>query len=65
MSHTFLLFMGLCFFFYRSLRRNELQVIYMPWRDKDEDYLQWAYRAMRYVHAKHYPSNRLKRALSK
>ena len=37
----------------------------MPWRDKDEDYLHWAYRAMRYAHAKHYPGNRLKRSLSK
>ena len=37
----------------------------MPWRDKDEDYLHWAYRAMRYAHAKHYPDNRLKRSLSK
>ena len=23
----------------------------MPWRDKDEDYLDWARRAMRYAHA--------------
>ena len=37
----------------------------MPWREKDEDYLHWAYRAMRYAHAKHYPGNRLKRSLSK
>ena len=37
----------------------------MPWRDKDEDYLHWAYRAMRYAHAKHYPGNKLKRSLSK
>ena len=37
----------------------------MPWRDKDEDYLHWAYRAMRYAHAKHYPGNRLKQSLSK
>ena len=37
----------------------------MPWRDKDEDYLDWARRAMRYAHAKHYPGNRLKRSLSK
>ena len=37
----------------------------MPWRDKDEDYLHWAYRAMRYAHAKHYPGNRFKRSLSK
>ena len=33
----------------------------MPWRDKDEDYLHWAYRAMRYAHAKHYPGNKLKK----
>ena len=33
----------------------------MPWRDKDEDLLDWARRAMRYAHAKHYPGNRLKR----
>gem|GEM_PF-5869393 len=31
----------------------------MPWRDKNEDFLDWARRAMRYAHAKHYP-NRLK-----
>ena len=37
----------------------------MRWRDKDEDYLHWAYRAMRYAHAKHFPGNRLKRSLSK
>jgi len=37
----------------------------MPWRDKDEDYLHWAYRAMRYAQAKHYPGNRFKRSLSK
>ena len=37
----------------------------MPWRDKDEDYLHWAWRAMRYAHAKHYPGNRFKRSLSK
>ena len=37
----------------------------MPWRDKDEDYLHWAYRAMRYAHAKHYPGNKLKHSLSK
>ena len=37
----------------------------MPWRDKDEDYLHWTYRAMRYAHVKHYPGNRLKRSLSK
>ena len=33
----------------------------MPWRDKDEDYLDWARRAMRYAHAKHYPGSRCKR----
>lgn len=37
----------------------------MPWRDKDEDYLHWARRAMRYAHAKHYPGNRFKRSMSK
>jgi len=37
----------------------------MPWREKDEDFLDWARCAMRYAHAKHYPGNRLKRALSK
>ena len=37
----------------------------MPWRDKDEDFLDWARRVMRYAHAKHYPGNRLKRSLSK
>ena len=37
----------------------------MPWRDKDEDLLEWARLAMRYAHAKHYPGNRLKRSLSK
>lgn len=37
----------------------------MPWREKDEDYLHWAYHAMRYAHAKHYPGNRFKRSLSK
>ena len=25
----------------------------MRWCEKDEDYLHWAYRAMRYAHAKH------------
>ena len=30
----------------------------MPWRDKDEDYLDWARRAMRYAHTKHYPGRR-------
>ena len=37
----------------------------MPWRDKDEDFLVWARRVMRYAHAKHYPGNRFKRSLSK
>ena len=37
----------------------------MPWRDKDEDFLDWARRAMQYAHAKHYPGNRLKWSLSK
>ena len=37
----------------------------MPWRYKDEDFLDWARRAMRYAHAKHYPGNRLKQSLSK
>lgn len=37
----------------------------MPWRDKDEDLLDWARRAMRYAHAKHYLGNKLKRPLSK
>ena len=37
----------------------------MPWREKDEDFLDWARRAMRYAHAKHYPGNRFKRSLSK
>ena len=37
----------------------------MPWRDKDEDFLNWARRAMRYAHAKHYPGNRYKRAQSR
>ena len=36
----------------------------IPWRDKDEDYLHWAYHAMRYAHAKHYPSNKLKKSKS-
>ena len=36
----------------------------MPWRDKDEDYLHWAYRAMRYAHAKHYPGNKLRKSKS-
>lgn len=28
----------------------------LPWRDKDEDYLDYARRCMRFAHAKHYPS---------
>lgn len=31
----------------------------------DRNYLDWARRAMRYAHAKHYSGNRLKRQLSK
>lgn len=34
----------------------------MPWRDKDKDYLDWAHRAMRYAHAKHYPGNSLRKS---
>ena len=30
---------------------------------KDKDYLHWAYRAMRYAHAKHYPGDRAGRKL--
>ena len=37
----------------------------MPWRDKDEDYLHWARRAMLYAHAKHYPGSRYKRTQSR
>ena len=37
----------------------------MPWRDKDEDYLHWARRAMLYAHAKYYPGNRYKRTQSR
>ena len=37
----------------------------MPWRDKDEYFLDWARHVMRYAHAKHYPGNRLKQSLSK
>ena len=37
----------------------------MPWRDKDEDFLDWARRAMLYAHAKCYPSNRHKRTQSR
>jgi len=32
---------------------------------EDEDFLEWARRAMRYAHAKHYPGNRFKRSLGK
>ena len=34
----------------------------MPWREKDEDYLHWAWRAMQYAHAKHYPGNKLRKS---
>ncbi len=34
----------------------------MPWRDKDEDPLHWAWRAMQYAHARHYPGNKLKKS---
>ena len=37
----------------------------MPWRDKDEDFLDWARRAMRYAHAKCYPGSRHKRTQSR
>lgn len=37
----------------------------MPWRDKDEDFLDWARRAMRYAHAKCYYSSRHKRTQSR
>ena len=33
----------------------------MPWRDKDEDFLHYAHRAMLYAHAMCYPVNRHKR----
>lgn len=33
----------------------------MPWRDKDEDFLQFVHRVMLYAHAKCYPGNRHKR----
>ena len=36
----------------------------MPWREKDEDYLHWPYRAMRYAHAKYYPGNKLRKSKS-
>lgn len=35
----------------------------MLWRDKDEDFLDWARRAMRYAHAKHYPGNKLRKSI--
>lgn len=34
----------------------------MPWRDKEEDYLHWAWRAMQYAHAKHYPGNKFRKS---
>ena len=34
----------------------------MPWREKDEDYLHWAWRAMQYAHAKHYPGNKFRKS---
>lgn len=34
----------------------------MPWRDKDEDYLHWAWRAMQYAHAKHNSGNKLRKS---
>nr|WP_294876578.1 hypothetical protein [Prevotella sp.] len=37
----------------------------MPWRDKDEDYLHWARRAMQYAHKKHYPGNKYSRSQSR
>lgn len=37
----------------------------MPWRDKDEDYLHWARRAMQYAHKKHYPGNKYCRSQSR
>ena len=33
----------------------------MPWRDKDEDFLQFAHFVILYAHAKCYPGNRHKR----
>lgn len=36
----------------------------MPWRDKDEDLLHFARRAMLYAHAQYYPGNRHKRKVS-
>ena len=37
----------------------------MPWRDKNEDFLDWARRAMRYAHANCYPGSRHKRTQSR
>ena len=37
----------------------------MPWREKDEDLLDYARRSMRYAHARHYPGNRYKRTQSR
>ena len=34
----------------------------MPWRDKDEDYHHWAWRAMQYAHAKHNSGNKLRKS---
>lgn len=36
----------------------------MPWREKDEDFLLWARRAMLYAHKKHYLGNRYQRSQS-
>ncbi len=37
----------------------------MPWRDKDEDFLDYARRIMRYAHANCYPGSRHKRTQSR
>ena len=37
----------------------------MPWRDKDEDLMDYARRVMRYAHAKYYPGSRHKRTQSR
>lgn len=37
----------------------------MPWRDKDEDLMDYARRVMRYAHAKCYPGSRHKRTQSR
>lgn len=34
----------------------------MPWREKDEDYLHWAWRAMQYAHTRHYPGSKLRKS---